>query len=140
MVLAGRPYHNDSFINHTLSLHFTRLRIPVLEMDSLPGLEDVDLSDLFVETNNPFHTRLLSAGMLVADEPRLELVQVVSFGCGHDAILSDEIQRIMNLRSAKSPLVLKLDEGDNYGPIQIRVRSFIESISNSRRKALAVQK
>jgi predicted nucleotide-binding protein (sugar kinase/HSP70/actin superfamily) len=65
---------------------------------------------------------------VVADDPRLQLVQIVSFGCGHDAILSDEVTRLMRERSGKTPLVLKLDEGDNRGPVGIRVRSFVGSL------------
>ena len=134
VVLAGRPYHNDSFINHKLSKHFTGLGIPVLDLDCLPGLHDVDLSDLMIETNNTFHTRLIAAAMLAARTPHLELVQIVSFGCGHDAILSDEVERLMETFGGKPPLILKLDEGENRGPLSIRVRSFIETINNNVKK------
>lgn len=54
--------------------------------------------------------------------PRLEYVQLVSFGCGHDAYLSDEIIRVMKEISGKTPLVLKVDESDVQGPLRIRVR------------------
>ena len=134
VVLAGRPYHADHFVNHDLASHFTALGIPVLDCESLPGLDDVDLRALRVETNNEFHSRLLATAHLVADDPRLQLVQIVSFGCGHDAILSDEVTRVMRERAGKTPLVLKLDEGDNRGPVGIRVRSFVGSL-----RALAVR-
>lgn len=127
-VLAGRPYHADRFVNHHLASHFTALGVPVLDLDGLPGLEAAPLEGLRVETNNEFHTRLLAAGVLVAKDPRLQLVQVVSFGCGHDAILSDELVRVMRERGGKSPLILKLDEGDNHGPVGIRVRSFVSAL------------
>lgn len=128
VVLAGRPYHAEHFVNHDLASHFTAMGIPVLDCESLPGVDDVDLSQLRVETNNEFHSRLLATGLLVAGDPRLQLVQIVSFGCGHDAVLSDEVTRLMRERSGKTPLVLKLDEGDNRGPVGIRVRSFIGSL------------
>ena len=58
----------------------------------------------------------------------------VSFGCGHDAYLSDEIQRMMREISGKSPLILKLDESEVQGPLRIRVRSFLETINMRRKK------
>ncbi|MFZ5440198.1 MAG: acyl-CoA dehydratase activase [Myxococcota bacterium] len=128
VVIAGRPYHADHFVNHDLASHFTALGLPVLDADLLPGLDAVDVSDLRVETNNEFHTRLLATALRVADDPRLQLVQIVSFGCGHDAVLSDELTRILRQRAGKTPLVLKLDEGDNRGPVGIRVRSFVGSL------------
>lgn len=128
VVVAGRPYHADHFVNHDLASHFTSLGIPVLDGDLLPGLDALDVSDLRVETNNEFHTRLLATALRVADDPRLQLVQIVSFGCGHDAVLSDELTRILRQRAGKTPLVLKLDEGDNRGPVGIRVRSFVGSL------------
>ncbi len=139
VVIAGRPYHADHFVNHDLAAHFTALGIPVLDGDALPGLDQVDVSGLRIETNNEFHTRLLAAAVRVAEDPRLQLVQIVSFGCGHDAVLSDELSRVMRARSGKTPLVLKLDEGDNRGPVGIRVRSFIGSL-RARYPALAREK
>lgn len=135
VVLAGRPYHADSFINHGLASHFIRLGVPVLDMEGLPGLSEIDLSSLMIETNNAFHTRLLAAGILAARRPDLELVQIVSFGCGHDAVLSDELIRVMEKEGGKTPLVLKLDEGENIGPVGIRVRSFIETIRSRRQRS-----
>jgi predicted CoA-substrate-specific enzyme activase len=128
VVFSGRPYHADPFVNHDLAAHFIALGIPVLDGDMLPGMDQVDVGALRVETNNEFHTRLLAVALRVAQDPRLQLVQIVSFGCGHDAVLSDEITRVMREISGKTPLVLKLDEGDNRGPIGIRVRSFVGSL------------
>ncbi|MDR2490163.1 MAG: activase, partial [Spirochaetaceae bacterium] len=68
-----------------------------------------------------------------AENPALEYVQIYSFGCGHDALYTDEVARIMNEMAGKAPLVLKLDESDVAGPLRIRVRSFIETV-NIRRK------
>ena len=64
----------------------------------------------------------------------MEYVQIVSFGCGHDAYLSDEIIRLMKEISDKTPLVLKVDESDIRGPLGIRVRSFIETVNERREK------
>jgi predicted CoA-substrate-specific enzyme activase len=137
VVLAGRPYHNDELVNHDLSSYFTRLGIPVLTVDSLPGLNLTDLRATRIEITNNFHARMMSGAICAARSPALEYVQIVSFGCGHDAILTDEVIRLMNLISGKDPLILKLDEGDAAGPLTIRVKSFIETIKTRREKASA---
>jgi predicted CoA-substrate-specific enzyme activase len=139
VVLAGRPYHNDSLVNHDLSRYFTRLGIPVLTVDSLPGVLETDLSKTRIEITNNFHARMLSGAIYAARHRALEFVQIVSFGCGHDAILTDEVIRLMNEISGKDPLVLKLDEGDAVGPLTIRVKSFIETIQSRRKKTSPTQ-
>ena len=128
VVLAGRPYHTDPLINHDLSRMFTRRGIPVLTVDSLPGLETADLRKSRVEITNDFHARMLSGAMVTAEKPCLEYVQIVSFGCGHDAILSDEIIRLLGEGSGKPPLILKVDESEAAGSLGIRVQSFIETV------------
>lgn len=132
IVLASRPYQNDALVNHDLPTFFTHLGIPVMTVDSVPGINDVDLSQSLIDITNNFHARMLSGAVLAAQNECLEYVQVVSFGCGHDAYLSDEIIRIMHEISNKSPLVLKLDESDIRGPLRIRVRSFIETVDMKR--------
>ena len=67
-------------------------------------------------------------------------MQLVSFGCGHDAYLSDEICRLMKERSGKQPLILKLDESDVAGPLRIRVRSFIETVDERRARQAAIKR
>ena len=128
VVLAGRPYHTDPLINHDLSRMFTRRGIPVLTVDSLPGLPEADLHQSRVEITNDFHARMLSGTMVTAQQPALEYVQIVSFGCGHDAILSDEIIRLLGEGSGKPPLILKVDESEAAGSLGIRVQSFIETV------------
>ena len=128
VVLAGRPYHTDPLINHDLSRMFTRRGIPVLTVDSLPGLEAADLRKSRVEITNDFHARMLSGAMVTAEKACLEYVQIVSFGCGHDAILSDEIIRLLGEGGGKPPLILKVDESQAAGSLGIRVQSFIETV------------
>ncbi|MGN8968965.1 acyl-CoA dehydratase activase-related protein [Intestinimonas sp. HCP28S3_D6] len=132
VVLAARPYHNDALVNHELPEMFTGMGIPVLTADSLPGTEEEDLSLSRLDIVNNFHARMISSAILAAKSPRLEYVQLVSFGCGHDAYLSDEIIRLMKEISGKVPLVLKVDESDVQGPLHIRVRSFLETVSMRR--------
>ena len=132
IVLASRPYQNDSLVNHELPEMFTALGIPVLTADSIEEANQVDLSKSRLDVVNNYHARMLSTAILAAQNSHLEYVQLVSFGCGHDAYLSDEIIRLMKEISGKTPLILKLDESDIQGPLRIRVRSFVETISMRR--------
>ena len=135
VVLASRPYQNDDLVNHELPRAFTELGIPVICADAVPHVNEVDLSRSRLDVVNNFHARMLGSAVIAAGSPHLEYVQLVSFGCGHDAYLSDEIIRLMHLAGPKAPLVLKVDESDIQGPLRIRVRSFIETIRLRRKKA-----
>jgi len=129
VVVAGRPYHLDPLVNHLVANHFTQMGIPVLPLEALPEAFDQDIPpNTRMETLNSFHMRMLGATLLATKDPSIELVQIVSFGCGHDAILSDEMMRILHERSNKELLMLKLDEGDVRGPLSIRIKSFIETV------------
>ncbi|GHU89904.1 2-hydroxyglutaryl-CoA dehydratase [Spirochaetia bacterium] len=135
VVLAGRHYQFDEFVNHNLSSHFTRLGIPVLTVDALPGIQKADLSKSKLEITNNNHARLVSGALIAAKNPALEYVQIYSFGCGHDALYTDEVTRVMDEISGKSPLILKLDESEVAGPLRIRIRSFIETVRQRRQLA-----
>ena len=135
VVLASRPYQNDDLVNHELPRAFTELGIPVICADAVPHVNEVDLSRSRLDVVNNFHARMLGSAVIAAESPNLEYVQLVSFGCGHDAYLSDEIIRLMHLAGPKAPLILKVDESDIQGPLRIRVRSFIETIRLRRKKA-----
>ena len=117
IVLASRPYHNDPLVNHDIDTLIASLGIPVLPPDAVPGVNDVDLRNSLIDVVNNFHARMLGSAVIAASSPHLEYVQLVSFGCGHDAYLSDEIVRIMHEVGGKSPLVLKVDESDAAGPL-----------------------
>lgn len=133
VVIAGRPYHADTLINHNIASHFTAMGIPVLTTESLPGVYDQDVPKATrVEIKNTFHLRMLGATMIAAKDPNVELAQIVSFGCGHDSILTDEMMRMLHRDSNKEMLMLKLDEGDARGPVGIRVKSFIETVKARR--------
>lgn len=139
VVLAARPYQNDSLVNHDLPKMFTNFGIPVLTADSLPQVNETDLKKSRLDIVNNFHARMLSSAILAAKSNFLEYVQFVSFGCGHDAYLSDEIIRMMKEISKKTPLILKMDESDIQGPMGIRVRSFLETIRMKRAKGYKSQ-
>jgi predicted nucleotide-binding protein (sugar kinase/HSP70/actin superfamily) len=134
VVLAGRPYHSDELVNHHLASYFTRLGIPVITLNAVEALSREDLAPVRMETTIPFHARMMSAALFTARHPNLELVQIVSFGCGHDAIISDEMIRLLHETSDKEMLVLKLDEGEAQGPLSIRVNSFVETVRQRRRR------
>lgn len=136
VVLASRPYQNDALVNHDLPLMFTKAGIPVLTADSLPEVNHTQLRRSRIDVVNNYHARMLSSAILAAQSENLEYVQVVSFGCGHDAYLSDEIVRMMKEISGKTPLILKVDESDIQGPLGIRVRSFLETVEMGREKKL----
>lgn len=137
VVMAGRPYHNDPLINHELPELFVNMGVPVLTADSLPELPEVELRKSRIDIVNNFHARVLGGSILAASNPNLEFVQIVSFGCGHDAVLSDEVVRMMKEISGKAPLILKVDESDAQGPLRIRVRSFVETIERKRAKQIS---
>ncbi|GHU21473.1 2-hydroxyglutaryl-CoA dehydratase [Spirochaetia bacterium] len=134
VVIAGRHYQFDQLVNHNLSRYFTGLGIPVVTVDSLPGVQEVELAKTMLDINNNNHARLLSGAILTAQHPALEYVEIFSFGCGHDALYTDEVTRIMQEISGKSPLILKLDESDVAGPLRIRIRSFIETVKARRQQ------
>jgi predicted CoA-substrate-specific enzyme activase len=134
VVLAGRHYQFDTLVNHQLSRYFTGMGIPVITVDALPGVQDVDLTKTRLDITNNNHARLLAGAIITAEHPALEYVEIFSFGCGHDALYTDEVSRILQSISGKSPLILKLDESDVAGPLRIRVRSFIETVQIRRKK------
>jgi len=134
VVIAGRHYQYDEHVNHNLSRYFTSMGIPVLTLDSLPDLGKIALNKSRVEITNNNHARLLSGAIFAAEHPSLEYVDIFSFGCGHDAVYTDEAARIMEEISGKSPLILKMDESEIAGPLRIRVRSFLETVATRRKK------
>ena len=140
VVIAGRPYHSDRLINHSISDYFNRLGIAVLPLDALPGIHKADLGPVRAELTVNYHVRMFSAAQIASAHPKLEFVQIVSFGCGHDAVISDEVSRIMMESSGKSPLILKMDESDVSGPLNIRIKSFVETVKAQRKKGLQFYK
>lgn len=135
VVLASRPYQNDPLVNHDMPELFANLGVTVIPVDALPGLAEVRLSASRLDIVNNYHARMLAGALYAASTDCLEYAQVVSFGCGHDAYLTDEIIRLMRGMSDKPPLVLKVDESDVRGPLGIRIRSFVETVKLRRRRA-----
>lgn len=121
IVLGGRPYHIDPEINHGIPSLITSLGMAVLTEDSISHLGEVE-RPLRVVDQWAYHTRLYSAASFVNKNKNLELVQLNSFGCGLDAVTTDQVEEILN-RSSKIYTCLKIDEGNNLGAAKIRLRS-----------------
>lgn len=121
IVLAGRPYHLDPEINHGIPELINELGMAVLTEDSVTHLGKVP-RPLRVVDQWAYHSRLYAAASFVAGEENLELVQLNSFGCGLDAVTTDQVQEILSSRS-KIYTCLKIDEGNNLGAARIRLRS-----------------
>ena len=121
IVLAGRPYHIDPEINHGIPEMINSLGMAVLTEDSVAHLGRVE-RPLRVVDQWAYHSRLYAAASFVAREEDLELVQLNSFGCGLDAITTDQVQEILNGYS-KIYTTIKIDEGNNLGAARIRIRS-----------------
>ena len=121
IVLAGRPYHIDPHINHGIPEMINLLGMAVLTEDSVAHLGVVE-RPLRVVDQWAYHSRLYAAASYVATRKDLELVQLNSFGCGLDAVTTDQVQEILNGNS-KIYTTLKIDEGNNLGAARIRLRS-----------------
>lgn len=125
IVLAGRPYHIDSEINHGIDKYINSYGAAVISEDVIS--HKVDKVDLEVLNQWTYHARLYKAAKHIADKPNMNLVQLVSFGCGVDAITTDEVREILE-ESNKIYTQIKIDEITNLGAIQIRLRSLFAAI------------
>ncbi|MGM0215153.1 acyl-CoA dehydratase activase-related protein [Enterococcus sp. AZ109] len=126
VVLSGRPYHLDPEINHGIADVITQEGFHVLTEDSVSHLSDV--GNLRVVNQWVYHSRLYAAARVVAKSKNLELVQLNSFGCGLDAVTTDQVEEIMD-QYGKIYTVLKIDEGSNLGAIRIRLRSLKAAVN-----------
>ncbi len=121
VVLAGRPYHIDPEINHGIPNIITEYEMAVLTEDSIAHLGEEKIQ-LRVVDQWTYHSRLYRAANFVKDRDFLEIIQLNSFGCGLDAVTTDQVEEILN-SSDKIYTVLKIDEIDNLGAARIRIRS-----------------
>ncbi len=126
IVLAGRPYHVDPEINHGIPELITFYGFAVLTEDSISHLAEIE-RPLVVTDQWMYHTRLYRAAALVKKESRLDLIQLNSFGCGLDAVTTDQVNDILT-GSGKIYTVLKIDEVNNLGAARIRIRSLIAAL------------
>ena len=126
IVLAGRPYHIDPEINHGIDTLITSLGLAVLTEDSISNQIEVK-RPIRVVDQWVFHSRLYSAANFVGKNDNLELVQLNSFGCGVDAVTTDQVEEILRSFN-KMYTLIKIDEVNNLGAVKIRIRSLLASM------------
>lgn len=126
IVLAGRPYHIDPEINHGIPELINSYGMAVLSEDAISNLAPIE-RPLTVLDQWMYHSRLYAAAEYVKTRDDIDLVQLNSFGCGVDAVTTDEVQDILAL-SGKIYTCLKIDEVNNLGAARIRIRSLIAAI------------
>ena len=131
IVLAGRPYHIDPEINHGIDTLITSLGLCVLTEDSISDKTEVK-RPIRVVDQWVFHARLYAAADFVGKHDCLELVQLNSFGCGVDAVTTDQVEEILSSYD-KMYTLIKIDEVNNLGAVRIRIRSLLASM-NKREK------
>ncbi len=126
-VLAGRPYHIDPEINHGIDKLIAGFNVAIISEDVVsPRVEKFNTHVLNQWT---YHSRLYAAAKYVSTRKDMELVQLVSFGCGVDAITTDEVREILE-RNNKIYTQIKIDEITNLGAVKIRIRSLLAAIDN----------
>ncbi|RKW33266.1 MAG: 2-hydroxyglutaryl-CoA dehydratase, partial [Lachnoanaerobaculum sp.] len=126
IVLAGRPYHVDPEIHHGIPDMITSFGLAVLTEDSVSHLAPIE-RPVIVSDQWMYHSRLYAAASLVKQRNDLDLVQLNSFGCGLDAVTTDQVSDIL-VGSGKIYTVLKIDEVNNLGAARIRIRSLIAAM------------
>ncbi len=138
IVLCGRPYHVDPLVHHGIPNLITSLGAAVLSEDSIAALysEEKDDVPLRVVDQWTFPSRLYRAAKVVAAREELELVQLTSFGCGIDAVTSDQVSEILR-HADKMHTLIKIDEGQSLGAARIRIRSLLASLDERRERRRA---
>ncbi len=132
IVLSGRPYHIDPEINHGIPDIISSFDMAVLTEDSVSHL-GVLKDKLRVVDQWMYHSRLYRAAAFVANEPCVDIIQLNSFGCGLDAVTTDQVNEIISSKG-KIYTVLKIDEGNNLGAAKIRIRSLKAAMDERKRK------
>ena len=132
IVLAGRPYHLDSGINHGIPELITSLGMAVLTEDGVAPL-GYEIKHLRVVDQWSYHSRLYRAAEFVSRTEGFQIVELNSFGCGLDSIVADQVKDILSAKH-KIHTLLKIDEGTNLGAVTIRLRSLQSVMERSMRK------
>ena len=131
IILAGRPYHLDNEINHGINKLLTSLGMAVLSEDSV--FDKGNYVKVNVLNQWTYHARLYRAAEFATRHENVNLVQLVSFGCGIDAITTDQLRAILE-KGGKLYTQIKIDEINNLGVVKIRLRSMLAAIEESKRK------
>ena len=131
IILAGRPYHLDNEINHGINKLLTSLGMAVLSEDCV--FDKGNYVKVNVLNQWTYHARLYRAAEFATRHENVNLVQLVSFGCGIDAITTDQLRAILE-KGNKLYTQIKIDEINNLGVVKIRLRSMLAAIEESKRK------
>ncbi len=126
VVLAGRPYHVDPEVNHGIDKMITSFDVAVVSEESVAD-NYMPKVDTHVLNQWTYHARLYAAAKYVTQEVDMNLIQLVSFGCGLDAVTTDECKRILE-EKGKIYTQIKIDEITNLGAVRIRLRSLFEAL------------
>lgn len=132
IVLAGRPYHVDPEINHGIDTLITSLGLCVLTEDSISHLSEPK-RPLRIVDQWVYHSRLYAAAEFVGKHKNLELIQLNSFGCGIDAVTTDQVEEILSSFD-KMYTLIKIDEVNNLGAVRIRIRSLLASMKKRQKQ------
>lgn len=131
LVVCGRPYHMDPEINHGINDLITNYGFVLVTEDSVAYLEDK--APRHVLNQWTYHARMYNAARYVCTQPDMEVIQLVSFGCGIDAITGDEMRSILE-EGGKLYTQLKIDDINNLGAVKIRIRSLMAAIEARKQK------
>ena len=123
--MAGRPYHMDPEINHRINDLITSYGFVLITEDSVAYLEDK--APRHVLNQWTYHARMYNAARYACTQPDMEVIQLVSFGCGIDAITGDEMRSIL-AQATELYTQLKIDEITNLGAVRIRLRSLFAAL------------
>ena len=129
IVLAGRPYHVDPEINHGIDMLINGFGVSVISEDSVS--ENVAKFADRVLNQWMYHARLYAAAKYVCTQEDMDLVQLVSFGCGLDAITTDEVRSIIE-KGGKIYTQIKIDEITNLGAVKVRLRSLLAALDRQK--------
>lgn len=132
LIVAGRPYHMDPEINHGINDLITSYGFVLITEDSVAYLEDK--APRHVLNQWTYHARMYNAARYACTQPDMEVIQLVSFGCGIDAITTDEMRAICE-NGGKIYTQLKIDEISNLGAAKIRIRSMLAAVEEGRKLA-----
>jgi predicted nucleotide-binding protein (sugar kinase/HSP70/actin superfamily) len=133
VALCGRPYHADPEVNHGIPALITAMDKAVISEDCLP----LTLTDTSVLNQWTYHARMYSAAKYILSHKHIHLVQLVSFGCGLDAVTSDEVRRQLEA-GGRLYTQLKIDEITNLGAVKIRLKSLFAALKQDKTEAKSV--
>ena len=137
IVIAGRPYHIDPEINHGIPELIASYGLNVFSEDSLP-IDFEPTRNLRANDQWTYHSRLYNAAEFVGKRDDLELIQLNSFGCGLDAVTTDQVCEILE-KCNKLYTVLKIDEVNNLGAVRIRIRSLLAAMAIRKEHKIVAQ-